>query len=358
MSLVYFDARKYGAVLEVMMNKVTKYLWLMCILILLLLCGFAAFNYSVDPMCYYHCPTVDLTKRTQNVYYQSAQTAVANPDAEILILGSSRGETTPPKWVEEVTGQKTINLSSGGADLLLKVAVLNAALDTGAKIKKVIWIADYFELVSASTDIKTKLTPALQRHISSVIAEGNLQHLLRHMQRLIDHNSFEASLEQLKNHPSSMFSKVGSGEGIDVAKCQDPDFLGDTPRDQLGKNVMASYGTSWVRLAADQDPAYINLFELQIRSLRQRGIEVILLIPPYHPDFTAKFAQEHRHYHQLSEQWVKRLESLSSEKIHVLNYSQGIPGDDKGPSFWNDGLHMTCKSVIIMLEQALSGDFN
>ena len=33
----------------------------------------AAFDYQVDPMCYYHCDRVDISKKTANFYYQAAQ---------------------------------------------------------------------------------------------------------------------------------------------------------------------------------------------------------------------------------------------------------------------------------------------
>lgn len=352
MSLFNPDVGENCSIVETVMNS-KKYLWVTSLLTLLFLGGVGVFNYVIDPMCYYHCSVVDTSKRTQNVYYQAAQTAVASPDAEILILGSSRGETTPSKWIEDVTGQKTINLSIGGAEILLKIALLNAALDAGINIKKVIWIADYFELVPVSTDIKTKITPALQKHIGSVTGEDIFYYYLGHLQRLIDHNSLEASFEQLKGDPSSLFSKGGNGSSIDYVKCKDPRYLGSIPSEDIKKRVAASYSGFQERLAADQDPAYWSLFDGQLRALNEKGIEVILFIPPYHPDFKMKFDIEFPQYAAQSKAWITRLNSMSSEKIRVLNYFEGIPGDDKGPSFWDDGMHMTCKSAIIMLEKSL-----
>ncbi|HWU43899.1 MAG TPA: hypothetical protein VN132_10695, partial [Bdellovibrio sp.] len=158
----------------------------------------ATYNYQVDPMCYYRCHDIDLNRLTQNVYYRALQTAKANPDAEVLILGSSRGERISPKWVEEITGLKTINLSQGGSDLFLKIALLNAALDGNPKIKKVIWMADYFELVPSATDYKVYLTPVIWN--LSGMSETDL-HKGRNFQRaqaLIDHRTLEAGLEMTR----------------------------------------------------------------------------------------------------------------------------------------------------------------
>ncbi|WP_413613315.1 hypothetical protein [Bdellovibrio sp. HCB-110] len=330
-----------------------KYIVAFGVLSLLILTGIAGFNYSVDPMCYYHCSEVDLSKRTQNVYYQTAQTAVANADAEILILGSSRGETTPPVWIQEVTGKKTINLSQAGGDLLLKIAVLNSALDKGAKVKTVIWLADYFELVRSSTDIKVRITPALQKHLLREGKENVLSFYLDHLQRLIDHNSTEASLEHLKDRQDSYFPKLGTGGSIDYKSCLSPDYTSDTATDVLEKKILSSYGNFSTRMASEQDEDYWRIFENQIRILDRQGIKVLILVPPVHSDFRAKLYKEFPGSKEKTQKWLERMEKLSTDNIRVKSFLDGIPSDDQSPSFWTDGVHMTCKSMMLMLQGTL-----
>jgi hypothetical protein len=49
------------------------------------------------------------------------------------------------------------------------------------------------------------------------------------------------------------------------------------------------------------------------------------------------------------QRWVSRLKEIRMPHVKVLDYFGGIPGDDGGPRFWNDGVHFTCRGVIEML---------
>ncbi|MGZ3786304.1 MAG: hypothetical protein ACXWR0_17690, partial [Bdellovibrio sp.] len=71
------------------MNKNLKFIFCFVGFIFLILGAVVSFNFYVDPMCYYRCESVNLTRHTQNVYYQAAQMVAANPDANILVMGSS-----------------------------------------------------------------------------------------------------------------------------------------------------------------------------------------------------------------------------------------------------------------------------
>lgn len=333
---------------------VNKYLLAIAAFSISLLSLVMGFNYVVDPMSYYHCPEVDLAQRTQNVYYQTAQTAVANSDAEVLILGSSRGETTPPQWIEEVTGKKTVNLSQSGADLLLKMAVLNSVLEKGSQVKKVIWLADYFDLVRSWTDVKVRTTPVLRRHLGDEGKISAFTFYTESLSRLINHNSTEAALEHLKNNPDSMFSKKGRGSQIDFKACMQPDFQGEVDEGTLLKKIESSYSGFSKYFAEPQDPIYWDLMEKQIKDLENRGIEVLILIAPMHNKFISRLYKDHPMAKVQIKTWLDRLQALSSEKVRVVSYyDEGVPGDDEGPSFWNDGAHTTCKSMTLMLDKPM-----
>ncbi|QDK37830.1 hypothetical protein [Bdellovibrio sp. NC01] len=97
-------------------------------LAIVFLCGIAVFNYSVDPLCYY-CKEISTNRSTLNRYYQVAQMIEMNPDTEQVILGSSRGETTSPLWVQKQSNLKTLNLSAAGSEFITKKAFIDLALE-------------------------------------------------------------------------------------------------------------------------------------------------------------------------------------------------------------------------------------
>lgn len=341
-----------------MMTQTTKNIFFAAAALIFFLALVMLFNFSVDPMCYYHCEGVDLNRKTQNVYYRSAQTAMANPEAEIVIVGSSRGERVSPHWVESVTGLKTINLSQGGADVLLKVALLNIVLEKNSKIKKIIWMADYFELNTSATDIKTRLTPVL-RNYSEIekndrVSKWGLSGFLEKLQGLIDHRTLEAGLEMSKGSFSETYDKEGSGDSIDYRKCQAPEYIGPTPPEMMQKKISESYtifGNFW---GEEQNQTYWNIFEKEIQKLSAKGIEVIINLAPYHPQLVARAEKENPKAAQNQQAWMERIQALAGPKVKVLNYINGIPGDDGSPRYWEDGAHPTCFGVMEMLKAGLA----
>lgn len=339
------------------MNNTLKVLLSLAGISVALLGAVAAFNVIADPMCYYRCETIDTSRHTQNVYYQAAQIVGANPDAEVLIVGSSRGERTPPLWIQEVTGKKTVNLSKGGAGLLLKVALLRTAEEYKLPLKKVIWIADYFELAGDVTDVKVRQTPVLKKQITAELSElgvFGIKNYFEGLQRLIDHNSFEASMRQLQNLDEDIFEPKGSGTKIDYVSCASPDFKGKTSTDLLPKEIDISYSSFGPPLQTPLSEKFVMIFKNEIKRLANKGIEIEILIPPFHPTLMARLQKEHPQVVELHNQWLKIYQEFEFEKnVRISSYWSGIPGDDAGPSFWDDGAHPTCKSMMQMLKPVL-----
>ncbi|XGC82244.1 hypothetical protein ACES2L_07075 [Bdellovibrio bacteriovorus] len=324
-------------------KKTFRYIILLPFLVVGLLIAIAGFNYFRDPLCYFHCETVDLNKQTHNVYYQAAQTLAANPDAEVLILGSSRGERVAPKWVEKLTTKKTVNLSQGGADLILKVALSNQALESHKNLKLVIWMADYFELLPHTTDTKVHLTPVLYNQVSSTVRLDGFQKALRTIKVLVDHNTLEAAVSLNK---AEKFRQTGNGSEIDPEICVNP--ILDTD-----KKLQTSYPSVHEFLKMDQNEDYFKILEEQIRKFESRGIKVIINVSPYHPQFEERLFAESPASKLKIQAWIDRLSGLKSDMVTVLDFSGGIPGDDGGLKYWEDGIHPTCYSEVLMLDSAL-----
>lgn len=318
--------------------------------VILILAGVAGFNFMVDPMCYYRCDTLDTTRATENVYYQAAQTLAANPDAEIIVLGSSRAERISPRWISKVTGKKTVNLSQGGAELLLKMALSNLALKNNKNLKRVIWMADYFELNAPMTDSKVRWTPILSQNIESE-HEFSLSAELRKMQGLIDHNTLEASFALLKSQPA--FLELGNGQDLDYEQCIREDFLGKTPASLMQQEVNSVYPRFGAFLLMSQSEDYWRMFSEQLKKLAHSGVEVLIFVTPYNPMFVDRLSKEHPESIPAQKKWVDRMKSFQNERIKVIDFSQGVPGDDAGPRFWEDGVHPTCHMTIKMMGPSL-----
>lgn len=322
---------------------------------LLILGGNATFNYVVDAQCYYHCSEISLNKVTTNAYYQDAQKILTYPDTKVVIIGSSRGETLPPLWVESVLGQRTVNLSVAGAELMTKRALLNIAT-THAPVEKVIWLADYFELITENQDAKIKKTPALRKYLppqnSSEGAES--VHFFSALQGLIDHNTTSASLQLLKRPPHLVQTQGGAGI-MDIPLCNSEEFKGSETAKSLETKVHILYQTyvnNVIRPA--QNTTAWKHFKEAMYSLTTKNIEVLIVVIPYHPTFLAKLKNEYPEIYKRHQEWAQQIESLQGPQITTLNFLDGFEHDDGSPKYWNDGVHFTCHSGIKMLNSTLS----
>jgi hypothetical protein len=295
---------------------------------LFLTLGISSFNFIVDPMCYYQCDKVEPTRATSNSYYQAAQKILAHTDAEQILLGSSRAGTTSPHYLSKKTGLKTINLEVPGAEVLSKVALLNLSLEKN-KLKRVIWYADFFEIIPSNIDEKLKSSQALRNLLGSSLASSELLRGASPLITLIDHNTVVASINTLKLKPLSLASELGGNSG-EYLPCDKGSYEG--------------------KESSDSDEAW-QIFEKAIRSIESRGVEVVIVIIPYHPDFVSRLTAEFPEIFGRHQQWVEKVNSISSGGIKVLDYSSGIPGGDGSPKYWNDGVHFTCNGAIAMLSE-------
>lgn len=327
-----------------------KNILLAAIFAILIVIGIAFFNYSVDPLCYY-CKSIDTNHATLNRYYQVAQMIAMNPDAEQVILGSSRGETTSPLWVQKISGLKTLNLSAAGSEFITKKAFIDMALEK-TKVQKIIWYADYFELITSNADAKIKNTQIFKKYVGDLLQDQGFKAKLAELQQLIDHNTTEASFAALKQAPASSLGQGVGGE-IDYSLCEKSDFAGKETPESLRNEVDLLYD-SYVHgsIAPAQSEKMLLAFQELIRSLQSKNISVVIVIPPYHPTFEERLKKEYPKIYEAHLSWIQEIQKLQGSHIEVFNYFAGIPHDNISPSYWNDGVHFTCKGVIEMLTPA------
>lgn len=99
---------------------------------------------------------------------------------------------------------------------------------------------------------------------------------------------------------------------------------------------------------------YWDIFEKEIQKLNSIGIEVVINLAPYHADFVSRVKKTDPTAIKKQSIWMKRVLALASPQVKVLNHIDGIPGDDGGPKYWEDGAHTTCFGIMEMLKVGLA----
>ncbi len=313
------------------------------IFVLVLGGGVMGFNYFVDAQCYYNCNTVDVNRYSTNSYYRVAQDIKKHPEAEIIVVGSSRGGTTSPLWISEVTGRKALNLSVAGSEVFARSAFIEMALQE-TKVKTVLWYADFFEILGGLQDDKITKSPALYRFIQPD-AKTSLK--LSDLQTLIDRNTLEASIHALK--PGS--APVQDGSDIDYKACAAEDYPGGVSELRLQREIDLLYESYSRRIFVhEQRPEAWDLLVKTMKHLEEKNVRTILVIPPYHPSFREKLQAEQPLAWKRHLEWINNLKNLPLSNLQVVNYFEGYPGETGSARNWDDGVHFNCHSAIRMTE--------
>lgn len=333
-----------------MMNTQKAIIYFLCFTSAFILTN-SLFNFMVDAECFYRCPEISLSKRTTNIYYQAGQRALAYPDTEVVVLGSSRGETVSPEWIEKLTTKKAINLSVSGADLLTKSSLLNFAI-ANSKINTVIWLADYFDLTLTAQDRKIKRTPSLRKYLLNSEEEGALS-LVNRWFGLIDHNSTSASLRFLKKYKTTEIGR-GGNVGSNFMDCAQESYKGIESREKLKSKIDILYKnyTNGVIDKPQEESQYLTL-ENQLKLLDQKGIQVFYIITPYHPQFTQRLKNEYPRIYQNHIEWIRRVSRINLNHVKVINAFTNSADDDGSPKYWNDGVHYSCYLANQLLKDVI-----
>lgn len=322
----------------------------------LMLLLFAAFNYHNDPFCFFKCENFSAQSSTANYYLYPAQYVLKNPDAEVIILGSSRGENVPEKWIDEKTGLKTINLSTPGADVVLKTTLLNFAKAHLKNLKLVIWQVDYFELTRQTTSEKVLYAEPYFKY--QPFRSNQISYQFKKMKALIDHKTFEAILKYKKGtKPDIAFKLFKSTDSYE--KCLNFSFEKadhealKANEEVFKKHLIKSLQGLDKRFMPRQDAQYVDIFKREIKKLEEANIPVVILALPYHKIFWERFKRDNSQFIPQYEEWLQMIENLKSEKVQFSNYNWDFPEDNQSEFYWDDANHLQCNFYIYALEKHL-----
>lgn len=327
-----------------------KAISLFTLLSVAVIAAIAAFSYTVDPLCYYRCENVTAEKKNLNGYHRNLQRILRYPDTELLVLGSSRGESLPLAWLAEEYSLKALNLSVGGADIHAKAAFLQFALER-LQLKKVIWIADYFELIDENMSDKVSLTPAL-RNLAAKSDTPALGSSLKRLPTLIEHNTIEAGFALLRGKKVQWPPDRGENSGLDLPHCRQSVSDAKLTEAKLLKEVGMIYdGYAGRILRPEQNPnSYKKMRELA-QTLSARGISLIIVIPPYHPEFMRRLKAEQPQIFSRHEVWAKKLGALAGPNAEIRDFFSMARFASAPALHWSDGVHFNCAAAAEMLSR-------
>lgn len=306
----------------------------------------AAFNYRFDPLCSFRCDTVEADRKNLNSYYQNLQRVLKYPETELIVLGSSRGESVPLAELMQSHGMKALNLSVGGADINAKRAFLAFARQH-LKLRKVIWLADYFELIDESMSDKMRITPTL-RALAGLPDSWRTK--LEKVPTLLDHNTLEASFARIRGKKQMLPAERGKNENMLQADCEQTLTNSKLTEKALLKEVGVIYdGYANRILVPRQNPDSLYRLRDIVSNLAKSQIEVVIIAPGYHPEFTRRLAVEHPDILARHREWIQNLKSLAIDGVEIRDFFSTNAYAENSLRYWTDGVHFNCRAAAEML---------
>lgn len=303
-------------------------------------------NFKIDPFCKYQCSEIDIHKDSLNPYYQAAQRMHQYPKTEVLVLGSSRGQTTSPQWIESLSGFKTLNLSIAGANLETKKSLIDFASQS-LKLKRVIWYADYYEFTNAPTELSFVNINALpQLKFWQALQPSALK-------TIFDHNTLEASLKILSKKSSTKSLDQGHGSDLNVVECEQNQF-NEIEKSKIDDLLQAEINMTYEKykniIKTPFSTEKVAAFTQILNQLKALGIRIDVILPGYHPQFTQRLKKDFPDRYQSHLEWKQKLKTLATDQVAVFDYFDNENSGETSALYWNDGDHFSCREAIKMLK--------
>lgn len=224
--------------------------------------------------------------RYSRLYNQAA-------DAEILLMGNSRGLIFYQPYIEEKTGKSTFNFSYNALPISLGKVLLEDYLERYENAKLLVIdvtmcdrenkeLISGFNLYRGYSD---RVGDLIQTQSPKVSGGGSVSHLYRYNGEV-----FQRSLRYL-----------GSS---------DEDWLTDRI---IAPNLIRNIEESPV-LDFNLDPQFIEMLAATVKLAQNKGLRVELVVNPYYPPFVERFVA--------FENWLSDIEKATG--IKVKNYAQSI----------------------------------
>jgi hypothetical protein len=339
----------------------------------LLLAGVMALNYILNPLGIYptsYFEPLALERHTIYVYKADLYDDM-NPPPEVVVLGSSRSFTVPPAYITQITGMPAFNASIPAGLLRDFLQFTRHTVDEGHP-PRVIIIGLSTELITrrgnkqpkeitapsgkkadkkADKKKKKAHTPGLAERLLGTSTyedaeefRADLSYNIDLARQLVSWYQTEQSIrmleEELKGRPNAnyRFDKDGLIH-----------FHERLPLDQAVQSYIAN--RFWGKLFStvnELGPGSIDTLETLLNLCRKNNIQVIIYLPPWHPQMLAVYEQQD--FERLKAEYLDLLASLQDKydfTVYDMTTVESFGGDE---TMFVDGVHPSEEAARLMLD--------
>lgn len=104
-------------------------------------------------------------------------------------------------------------------------------------------------------------------------------------------------------------------------------------------------------LVPEQNPHSVAKMRDMARNLAARGIDLVIIVPAYHPEFMRRLKAERPQIFARHETWVKQLAGLAGPQTEIRDFFLDSRFSSEPALYWTDGVHFNCAAAAEMLRR-------
>ena len=284
---------------------------------------------------------------------------------ETLILGSSTSEAFSVQDVNHYLKTTSFHGSIGGGNTAARFVLFKKALKNFPNLKRVFYVADLYEFNQG----KAPSMLAYNDYLASEIEDKSiLPGKFDYIKYLFSHQIFESAVTVFKrskkgyvapllNDGSTTISMI-----LSTVQTENQFFAKIHPENKkkLHEEILennATYSHSVLANFKELDPKVVSLFTTLVKEAKEKHIQVVFVLSPYHADFR-KLLLQNEDVKKRYLDWVNFFESLKKEReIIVYNPLASYIATETESGVWRDGIHFNSFAATYFL-QAISKGIN
>ncbi|NOT79577.1 MAG: hypothetical protein HOP07_11345 [Bacteriovoracaceae bacterium] len=278
---------------------------------------------------------------------------------ETLILGSSTSEAFLVSEVNHHFKTQSFHASIGGGSTVARYTLFKKALKSNNSLKRVIYIADFFEMNKLSVPDLIAFNNELKMEIDT---QDFMPHMGHYLKYLFSHQMLESAFlvmkRKRKNYHSPLLVDGSTGQSMILSTVETlasfNSKISSHNRIKLNEEILENYGTYSNNVLAGFEELNIhakNLVESLVSESQKKSIEVIFILAPYHESFRKKLLSNPKLSKRYLE-WITFFESLNSQSgVFVYNPTTSNIAIDPDSGVWRDGIHFNQFAATYFLKE-------
>lgn len=292
-----------------------------------------------------------------NVILRKAELMELPNNFETLILGSSTSEGFSVPLVNQTFQTKAFHADIGGANTATRMVLFKSALRNFPKLKRVIYVADFYEFnqMSVVPDVAYNEKLALGLKDLNVLPKK-----IKYLEYLFTHQVIESTIDVIKKHnrgyvsPFQADGTTSQSMVLSTVETEKNYFALVQPENKkkLNEEILENYTTYSQSVLANfkqLDPHVTNMLKAMIKEAQENDVEVIFFLSPFHNEFKKRLFTLPGIKNRYIE-WIKLFSDLKEEKnVLVYDSTSSFIAIEPESGVWRDGIHFNSSAAAYFL---------